>query len=74
MKIFENPYFTKLCKNCAYRSWSFIGWRCELSGYSCNSERDYPNVCGRNYEKWKPNKKAFKEIEKLKKLYPQYFI
>jgi hypothetical protein len=74
MKDFDNPYFTKLCKNCSYRSWRLGGWRCELSGFYCSTERKFSSSCGKNYEKWKPNKRAFKEIKNLKEKYPQYFI
>jgi hypothetical protein len=74
MKDFENPLFTKLCKNCSYRFWSLGGSKCELSGFYCSTERSTPSVCGRYYENWKPNNKAFKEMKILKTKYPQYFI
>ena len=74
MKDFENPYFTKLCRNCSYKKGFLFNSTCELSGYYCITERKYPALCGRNYENWKPNKRAFKEIKKLKEKYPQYFI
>lgn len=73
LKIFENPYFTKTCKNCSYRSW-FFGFDCLLSGNSCRSERKYGTRCGVDYKGWKPNKKAFKEYKKLKKSHPEIFV
>ena len=76
--MFNNKYFSKKCDNCAYQSIWFFGLfhgdRCTLSGFYCDVERGSPSACGRNYENWKPNTKAFKEIKKLKDKYPQYFI
>ena len=75
MKDFDNPYFTKQCSNCQYKIGFFrSSWKCSLSGYYCTTERKYPSCCAENFEKWKSNDKAFKEIIKLKKKYPQYFI
>jgi hypothetical protein len=75
MKEFNSPYFTKKCKNCEYRVWNFFyDDECTLSGKSCMSERMHPVSCGENFENWKPNKKALKELIKLRKEFPQFFI
>ena len=76
--MFNNKYFSKRCDNCAYQSRIFFGLfrggKCTLSGFYCTVERSTPSICGQNYENWKPTRKAFKEIKRLKKEYPQYFI
>ena len=76
--IFDTVYFTKQCSNCSYAQKGWFGnmeyAKCSLGGFYCSTERGTPTKCGHNYEKWKPDKSAFKENKKMKKLYPEYFI
>lgn len=40
----------RTCSTCGHLK----GSRCMLSGYLAITERTYPTVCGRNFEKWMP--------------------
>ncbi len=48
----------KTCANCGYRKKS----KCELSGYYCSTERQYPSQCGRHYEHWSPRMTRFNRL------------
>ncbi len=37
--------------------------RCMLSGYYIETERKYPTVCGRNFEKWTQREPLLRRVQ-----------
>lgn len=40
----------KSCSTCEHRSYG----RCMYSGFHCDVERKYPDMCGRDFDAWQP--------------------
>jgi hypothetical protein len=49
----------KSCRTCARRDWD----RCNLSGYYCEVERKFPQVCGKDYKGWVQRLGWFRRIK-----------
>lgn len=41
----------RTCKTCGHKE----GSRCNLGGYYISTERRYPTLCGKDFDKWIPN-------------------
>lgn len=46
----ETAVMCRTCRTCAHKD----GDMCNLSGYYIETERRYPTVCGKNFDKWMP--------------------
>lgn len=62
----------KTCDNCLYRKGASIYATCKLGGYFCSTERKFPSLCGKHYEKWLPRPPSNWDL--LKKRIKEWFV
>lgn len=54
--------YVKTCSNCAYLRGSVAHGKCVGSGHYASVERQFPEWCGRDYERWKPSEALTEKI------------
>ena len=57
----------KTCRTCEHRAGFGYNAICMVSGYFCTTERRYPDICGVEFQRWKPRASLFNRIR-------QYFF
>jgi hypothetical protein len=53
----------KNCTTCAHRHGTSSYGKCLVSGYYCETERKYPQVCGTYFDRWQQRPSIFQRIK-----------
>lgn len=49
-QLHQSAVMCRTCKTCGHRHWD----RCNLGGFFVTTERRYPTLCGKDFDKWMP--------------------